>query len=152
MRLWTHGWDIAVPTRCPARRCYDTRHRADELAEDRRRGTTLYARPEVGRPPPGEARRRAALSLASQRRVLQLVGAPDEDSAEAVRLGPRWGAGSVRAVGSFADHAGIDFSRRELTARARRGSIPPEMLDDALGGSLRLPGVREGVPEWETSY
>jgi hypothetical protein len=133
-RLWTRGWDLFLPNRCPVTVCYDPRHRASELTEDRRSGRLLYADPyDSGRGPPDVVEQRGFLNLQSQRRVLQLIGAPDQDSAtsneeDAVVLDGQWGVGAVRGVREFLDHLGVDFNEREVSQRARSAGLPSGAL------------------------
>ena len=132
-RLWTRGWDLFLPNRCPLRVCYDPRHRASELDEDRRSGRLLYAdHRESGRGPPDEVAQRVFLNLQSQRRVLHLIGCPDRDDddddvdedEDAVVLDGPWGLGETRPVREFLEHLGVDFEEREVSVRARSAGLP----------------------------
>lgn len=131
VRLYTRGWDLFLPNRCPLRVCYDPRHRTSEIAEDRRSGRLLYAdRHDHGRGPPDDVARRESLNLQSQRRVLQLVGSPDPDSAtsnreDAVVLEGQWGVGETRQVERYLrEHLDVDFEEREVSVRARSAGLP----------------------------
>ena len=129
-RLWTRGYDLFLPRRCPLQVCYDPRHRRSELTEDRRSGRLLYADFfDIGRGPPDELEQRRFLNLQSQRRILQLVGAVDPDSAtydgeDVMALDGQWGLGAVRGSGDFLKYIGINFDTQEVSQRARSAGLP----------------------------
>jgi hypothetical protein len=98
------------------------------VTEDRRCGRLLYADRHDSLKP-DEVKQRLFLNLQSQRRILQLIGAPDQDSAtaneeDAVLLAGQWGAGKVRRTREFREHLGVDFVDREVSQRARSAGFP----------------------------
>jgi hypothetical protein len=91
----------------------------------------MYGDPfEAGRGDPAMLVEREELNLQSQRRVLQLIGEPDLDSAtsdpeDAVAMKGAWGVGSRRSTRAFVDRVGVDFAERTVSSAARRGGVPP---------------------------
>ena len=160
-RLRTRGWEVRIPAFSgtssdggfPIKTRYWTRPETirDDWAEDRRKGGLLYADGDphaMGEP--GWAARRSFLCLASVRRVRQLVGAPDPESAtadaeDAVALAGAWGLGPAMDAEAFRETLGVDFEagrEGELAERARTGVIRAEVGGDS-DATPKGPG---GVP------
>ena len=123
-RLWTNGWDLYVPSRVPLVRCYVDRPR-EMWMEDRRSGAALYAGSNLTVGSVVECEEREFLNLISRRRVLQLVGAPDEDSEtsreEPIVFTETYGVGNARSVESFIERVGVDFRAKTIAPRAKEG-------------------------------
>ena len=123
-RLWTNGWDLYVPSRVPLVRCYVDRPR-EMWMEDRRSGAALYGGSNLTVGSVVECEEREFLNLISRRRVLQLVGAPDEDSEtsreEPIVFTETYGVGNARSVESFIERVGVDFRAKTIAPRAKEG-------------------------------
>ena len=123
-RLWTNGWDLYVPSRVPLVRCYVDRPR-EMWMEDRRSGAALYGGSNLTVGSVVECEEREFLNLISRRRVLQLVGAPDENSEtsreEPIVFTETYGAGNARSVESFIERVGVDFRAKTIAPRAKEG-------------------------------
>ena len=123
-RLWTNGWDLYVPSRVPLVRCYVDRPR-EMWMEDRRSGAALYGGSNLTVGSVVECEEREFLNLISRRRVLQLVGAPDENSEtsreEPIVFTETYGAGNARSVESFIERVGVDFRAKTVAPRAKEG-------------------------------
>ena len=135
-RLWTKGWRTYLPRHCPLRVCYDPRNRIDETREDKRRGAQLYDHPrsEAARGTWDQLEERYFMNLQSRRRVLQVIGAPDPDSAtrdprDAVILKEPWAPGPVRPVKEFVKSLGVDFDEREVSNTSRWAGLDRDALN-----------------------
>ena len=89
---------------------------------------------------------REFLNLLARRRVMQLVGAPDENSAtsngEPVEFTRTYGDGDQRSIDAFGEHVGVDFKTREVRAKAKNGGAPSGTAFNAKCASL--PGIWRG--------
>ena len=136
-RLWTNGWDLYVPARVPLVRCYVDQPR-EMWMEDRRSGATLYGGSSLTVGNVVECEEREFLNLISRRRVLQLVGAPDEDSEtsreEPIVFTKTYGVGKARSVESFIERVGVDFRAKTIAPRAKDGGTQLEFSNSP--GSL----------------
>lgn len=139
VRLWTRGWNLFTPSRVPLLHCYSTFRRA-AWTEDRRNGKLLYADKRFRIGNESEFEQREFLNLLSRRRVMQLVGAPDENSAtlneEPVEFTRTYGVGDERSIDAFAQHVGIDFKSRTIHAKAKSGGAPTHAAFNANAASL----------------
>ena len=133
-RLWTNGWDLYVPSRVPLVRCYVDRPR-EMWMEDRRSGAALYGGSNLTVGSVVECEEREFLNLISRRRVLQLVGAPDENSEtsreEPIVFTETYGAGDARSVESFIERVGVDFRAKTVAPRERRWNARARLLQFA---------------------
>ena len=74
------------------------------------------------------------MNLQSRRRVLQVIGAPDPDSAthdprDAVILKEPWAPGSLRPVSEFVESLGVDFDEREISNTSRWAGLDRDALN-----------------------
>ena len=125
-RLWSRGWELFAPTRLPLLHCYSHVKRAMWM-EDQRSGTLLYAERRFRIGNESEYDQREFLNLTSRRRVLQLVCAPDENSAtssdEPIEFTKMYGVGEERTMEAFYEHVGIDFKTRDISVKAKHGGF-----------------------------
>lgn len=144
-RLWTRGWNLFAPSRVPLLHCYSTIRRA-AWTEDRRDGKMLYAEKRFAIGNESAFEQREFLNLLARRRVMQLVGAPDENSAtsngEPVEFTRTYGDGDQRSIDAFGEHVGVDFKTREVRAKAKNGGAPSGTAFNAKCASL--PGIWRG--------
>ena len=106
-----------------------------------RAGEGLYAAPDEAAGAPEELRLQRFLMQASVRRVLQAVGAPDEEAAADLVAGPR--RPGPRSVREFEAACGVDFRRRTVGAAARLGGQPAAAL--VLDRNGLLPNLKRGL-------
>lgn len=155
-RLWTRGWDLYAPPRVPVLHCYEAGPRF-MWAEDRRRGKLLYGAAKLRWGSESELEQRDFLNLASRRRILQLIGAPHEDSAtskdDPVIFTKTYGLGSERSRDDFLEMIGIDFEKHSISSKAQRGGYDgkfianSESLPKAWRGSRAFENPWTGPPE-----
>ncbi|MDQ6684524.1 MAG: 2OG-Fe(II) oxygenase, partial [Pseudomonadota bacterium] len=107
-RAWTSGWDFFSPNRPVLFHLWD-------------RGK----RPGHWNDLPERARR---LQQLTERRVAHLVGIEVTDDAEALIEIDRYGLGTVRSMAAYQEFSGVDFARRTVSERARRGDVGGEAV------------------------
>lgn len=155
-RLWTRGWNLFSPSKAPVRHCYNGGTRVMWM-EDRRRGKMLYENTKLRWGAQDEWEGREFLNCVSRRRVAQLVGAPDANSAtagdEPVEFTKTYGLGDARSIDAFAAHVGIDFKSKTISRRAQNaGRNDGEFIDKGSNErSSSLPTTWRGTSSFDST-
>jgi len=111
LRLYTHGWDVFSPSRNVLYHYYNVQ------SDDAKSLRPLHWQDNLDWRT-YDARARARFDV--------LTGARNVPSDSDLRLGP-YGVGAARSVADFEAYSGVDFERKSISERARRGLFVPDL-------------------------
>jgi GT2 family glycosyltransferase len=140
-RAWTSGWDIFSPNRPVIFHLWDRSQRPGHWRD--------------------EPKRSSELRLRTERRVAHLVGIEPTADREALVDLDRYGLGTVRSIAAYQAFSGVDFSRRTVSERARRGDFGDAGAAEADDGAalgerlasrprifVSIPSYRDPETQW----
>lgn len=125
-RLWTHGWDIFVPTQCAVYHEYSERQNKRRHWHDHKLWTELSER--------------------AARRIRHLLGTGPTDDALALQDLSRFGLGSRRSLADYEAFAGVDFKRKLIGGKSQ------DQIEAELGTEERRKRIGARFTEiWRTN-